>query len=171
MRYCYFILYCLVIDHNFVLYEITLKHCYWQSKNRSKFVVSKWTKSGCFCWSFIQRYFITVSWLTPCPNKDVRRLKYFYIKCGFDRFFKRLVHDSKLARWVCDFQEAFSQGYIFFKWPVFYSPDGRTLWQKFLLLKTTQPSLINVYVYVSHFTYFFKILTSKWPKNAIKYVN
>ena len=36
------------------------------------------------------------------------------------------------------------QGYIFFKRPVFYSPDGQSLRRKFLLLKATQPPQINV---------------------------
>ena len=54
-----------------------------------------------------------------------------------------------------------SQGYIFYKWPLFYSPDGRTMRRKFSLLKATQPPLINV---------FYCIFRSLWSQNLEKYV-
>ena len=57
------------------------------------------------------------------------------------------------------FQQTVSQGYIFFKWPLFYSPRQWTLHRKLLRMKMTQPFLINVLNFI------FRPL---WSQNYVK---
>ena len=60
-------------------------------------------------------------------------------------------------------------GYIFFNWPVFYSLDGWTLHRKFLLLKATQPPLINVWQYSRYDRHLcFKLVIFQKFENLLK---
>ena len=93
-----------------------------------------------------------MEWLNVFGSKEMELLQVFGLQLLWE-IYSFPLFSSRFS--------SIMQGYIFFKWPVFYSPDGRTLCWKFLLLKATQPPLINI---------FYCIFRSLWSQNLEKYV-